>query len=160
MLITHESLTTGSQLPSNKQRKSVSESPGESLLPVQEEEHGILQNSTEESESDEHDDDSLSKKGDKEENLPTESKISKTLSERTTRTVIILILLQLFLLPVFMEDTYDDFPNVNESLSTLETVYLTFGSSTNYEKTCEEFVEFHKKVSNYPLIKFEGPDYP
>ena len=35
-----------------------------------------------------------------EEKLPQESKISKTLSERTTKTVIILILVQLFLLPL------------------------------------------------------------
>jgi hypothetical protein len=33
--------------------------------------------------------------------IPNESKISKTLSERTTRTVIVLILLMLFLMPLF-----------------------------------------------------------
>ena len=33
--------------------------------------------------------------------IPTESKISKTLSERTTKIVIILVLVMLFILPGF-----------------------------------------------------------
>jgi hypothetical protein len=40
--------------------------------------------------------------------IPNESKISKTLSEKTTKTVIILILLMLFCLPLFQLDTYFD----------------------------------------------------
>lgn len=39
-------------------------------------------------------------------------------------------------------------------------MYLTFGSSANYEKAVSSFIEFHKDVSNYPLIKLEAPDYP
>ena len=44
-----------------------------------------------------HDDDE-----EEEVEMPTESKISKTLSERTTKIVIILVLVMLFILPVFM----------------------------------------------------------
>ena len=46
------------------------------------------------------DDEPHEKKPQQEEKLPQESKISKTLSEKTTKTVIILILIQLFLLPL------------------------------------------------------------
>lgn len=38
--------------------------------------------------------------------VPEESKISKTLSERILRAVVILVLLLLFLLPVVSSDTY------------------------------------------------------
>jgi hypothetical protein len=38
--------------------------------------------------------------------VPEESKISKTLSERILRAVVILVLLLLFLLPVVSADTY------------------------------------------------------
>jgi hypothetical protein len=38
--------------------------------------------------------------------IPTESKISKTLSEKTTKIVIILVLVMLFILPVFQPETY------------------------------------------------------
>ena len=38
--------------------------------------------------------------------VPEESKISKTLSERILRAVVVLVLLLLFLLPVVSSDTY------------------------------------------------------
>jgi hypothetical protein len=38
--------------------------------------------------------------------VPTESRISKALSEKTTKIVIILVLVMLFLLPLFQQSTY------------------------------------------------------
>ncbi len=38
--------------------------------------------------------------------IPLESKIGKTLSDRTIRTVVMLVLCMLFLLPVFQIDTW------------------------------------------------------
>jgi len=40
--------------------------------------------------------------------IPQESKISKTLSDKTTRTVVILVLCLLFLLPLCTHDTWLD----------------------------------------------------
>ena len=42
--------------------------------------------------------------------LFTESRISKTLTERTTKIVIILVLTLLFLLPLFQQDTWFNIP--------------------------------------------------
>ena len=40
--------------------------------------------------------------------IPEESKISKTLSDKTTRTVVIMVLMLLFSLPVLQIETYVD----------------------------------------------------
>ncbi len=45
---------------------------------------------------------------DKEYDIPEESKISKTLSDKTTRTVVILVLVLLFLLALCSVDTYTE----------------------------------------------------
>ena len=45
---------------------------------------------------------------DEEEEMPLESNISKKLSERTTKIVIILVLLMLFCQQLFKTDTYSD----------------------------------------------------
>jgi len=44
--------------------------------------------------------------------IPAESRISKTLSEKTIKTVIILVLCLLFLLPVCQIETYEVGQNV------------------------------------------------
>ena len=81
-------------------KKSVSngesEAEPDNLITVKEEAEEEVPIKEPESEDSDGDDD----KPKEEEKLPQESKISKTLSERTTKTVIILILIQLFLLPV------------------------------------------------------------
>ena len=44
--------------------------------------------------------------GEEEDELPAESRISKIFSENTTKTVIILILVNLFMQPLFMMETF------------------------------------------------------
>jgi hypothetical protein len=51
---------------------------------------------------------------DEEIEVPLESKISKILSERTTKIVIILVLLMLFFQPVFTVETYVDTPAASD----------------------------------------------
>lgn len=46
--------------------------------------------------------------------IPVESKISKTLSDKTTRTVVILVLCLLFLLPLCTHDTWLDGTNFHD----------------------------------------------
>lgn len=46
--------------------------------------------------------------------IPQESKISKTLSDKTTRTVVILVLCLLFLLPLCTHDTWLDGTNYHD----------------------------------------------
>ena len=56
--------------------------------------------------------------------IPNESKISKTLSERTTKIVIILVLCMLFILPVFQPDTYGtDTTSHQQALYFISDVY-------------------------------------
>jgi len=61
-----------------------------------------------------------------------ESKISKTLSERTTKTLILIILLMLFLLPFFQIETYVSASSnsFDKGLATLITIYEQFGGAS------------------------------
>jgi hypothetical protein len=66
------------------------------------------------------------------EDLPiAESQISKTLSERTTRMVIILILCMLFLMPLFQLETYFESTTSFEiGLNQLIKVYNSYKAGT------------------------------
>ena len=56
--------------------------------------------------------------------VPEESKISKTLSDKTTRTVIILVLVLLFLLALCNDDTYSDIDYIHHAgVIHLKTIY-------------------------------------
>ena len=68
-----------------------------------------------------------------EEIVPSESKISKTLSDRNTKIVIILILSCLFILPLFQLTTYHDkYTSFEASLVMLKDFYEA-GDTANYE---------------------------
>jgi Fe2+ transport system protein B len=70
--------------------------------------------------------------GEEEEIEVHESRISKTLSERTTKIVIILVLLMLFFQPVFTVDTYVDTPPAtDQGLKHLVDVFQS-GNWTSY----------------------------
>lgn len=62
-----------------------------------------------------------------------ESKLSKRLSEKTTKIVIILTLCMLFSTPFFDRETYTDYETSFEiGLRTMISVYDQFGSSSAY----------------------------
>ena len=64
------------------------------------------------------------------EDIPKESRISKIFSERITRTVIILIMVMLFLQPLFSLDTFISQDTSFEiGLTTLLSVYKAHGSA-------------------------------
>ena len=90
--------------------------------------------------------------------MQLESKISKTLSEKTTKTVIILVLLMLFLSPLFQSDTYDsvDRTTHQQGLLVLNQLYTT-GPWNAYQKYWTHYIDAHKKLG-YPLILLKGPD--
>ena len=101
------------------------------------------------SEEDELDDEDL---------IPQESKISKTLSEKTTKTVIILILLMLFLLPLFQESTYiDAHSSFEKGLYHLIHVYTGIGgTSTEYQTAYDKYLQYHTNEDT-PLIYLRDP---
>lgn len=92
--------------------------------------------------------------------MPMESKISKTLSDRTTRTVIILILMMLFLMPLMQEDTYIQWESYGKSLGQIESIYQKLGENNPYyQQACEEFTNYNADGS-HPIIRFEAPGRP
>ena len=95
---------------------------------------------------------------DDDEDMQLESKISKTLSERTTKIVIILVLVMLFLTPLFQSDTYDsvDRTTHQQGLHMLKEIYKT-GPWSAYQRYWKGYVETHRKLG-YNLIYLEGPD--
>ena len=91
--------------------------------------------------------------------MPTESAISKTFTERTTKVVIILILSTLFLLPFFERETYKS-PDTSYLVGLKQLVYIhDNGSKEDYDKAWTYYVDVHSEASN-PLIQLATPDKP
>jgi hypothetical protein len=90
-----------------------------------------------------------------------ESKISKTLSEKTVQTVIILILGMLFILPFFDKDTYGI---VNETsydlgLRSVKRIRDDVGIGPEYDLAVADYISTH--LAEYqPLILLKVPDKP
>jgi len=79
----------------------------------------------------------------KEEVKIEESKISKSLSEKNTKVVIILILTMLFLLPLFNNDTYINEPTFDDLLIILNKMNTHFGeNSTSVLNFVDEMFDF------------------
>ena len=79
----------------------------------------------------------------KEEVKIEESKISKSLSEKNTKVVIILILTMLFLLPLFNNDTYINEPTFDDLLIILDKMNTHFGeNSTSVLNFVDEMFDF------------------
>lgn len=133
----------------------------ESKKPPENSQPPALKQDTEEDSSSEEEDNTNMKGKNQEEKMPAESKISKTLSERTTKTVIILILLMLFLLPWFSEEAYVTAPTINVNLKTIETIYKSTGKEDKYYLlACESFVDYHKGLNDEKLVRFIAPGFP
>lgn len=81
--------------------------------------------------------------------IPKESKISRTLSEKTIKTVIILILVMLFFMPFFQLETYISPPTSYEKqLYSVMKLYQTEGNSTNYKIAHDEYISIHTSIEN------------
>lgn len=84
-----------------------------------------------------------------------ESKISKTLSERTTRTVIVLILIMLFCMPIFQLETFIIPPTSYE-----KGLYMimSMNNKTGYTEAHNSFIDEHRIIDNY-LLQIETPTF-
>lgn len=90
--------------------------------------------------------------------IKAESKISRTLSEKTTKTVIILTLVMLFSNPIFTSDSYVTFDTSYKlGMETIGEIYLKFGNGISYEKAIASFIDFHKDKDSYYLIELNAP---
>lgn len=92
--------------------------------------------------------------------IPTESKISKTFSDRTTKIVIILVLVMLFILPLFQSDTYKtDTTSQQRGLDWIVDMYET-KNWTMYQTTVSLYMDFHTfDASKFPLLELNIPDF-
>ena len=98
--------------------------------------------------------------GEEEDELPAESRISKIFSENTTKTVIILILVNLFMQPLFMMETYiTGETSFRAGLATLRDVYLRFGLGSEFDLCYEEYISYHEDLFT-PLARIEVPGKP
>mmetsp|Transcript_28745 Transcript_28745/g.43412 ORF Transcript_28745/g.43412 Transcript_28745/m.43412 type:complete len:284 (+) Transcript_28745:698-1549(+) len=93
-------------------------------------------------------------------NIPEESKISKTLSDKTIKTVVILVLVMLFSTQVMQPETYEETISIHEqSLNQLVSVYDEFGSDDEaFHLTIEHMVNRTRSGTavRYPLIFLEA----
>jgi len=91
--------------------------------------------------------------------VPTESRISKTLSERTTKIVIILVLLMLFFQPLFDASTFLNYPAMtDQGLLFLIDMYQS-GDWKAYQNTVLAFIAEIGADPVYPMIELNVPDY-
>ena len=73
--------------------------------------------------------------------------------------MIILILIQLFLLPIIQEDTWISFTSLEKGLGTLSTIHDKYGPSAEYDDAIDEFISYHSDLGAYPLLSLEIPDH-
>lgn len=89
-----------------------------------------------------------------------ESKIGKTLSERTTKVVIILVLVMLFIMPVFSIDTYGlEATTIHESGLKLIKHMYNKDNGDNYSTAVAKYIEETRDLG-FSVIYLEVPDYP
>lgn len=86
-----------------------------------------------------------------------ESMISKTLSERTTRIVIILVLSLLIILPEFSTETYLTVLTTHEQGLTILAKVYDKGNWTAYQTGYNAYVEIHSQL-DFPLIYLQAPN--
>jgi len=88
--------------------------------------------------------------------VPEESKISKTLSAKTTRTVVILVLILLFLLELCSIDTWVETDIVHQAaIGNMAFLYgLGAPYYNDYLKSIDHFIKLthDKKTIDYPLV--------
>ena len=87
--------------------------------------------------------------------MPTESKIAKTLSDKTQRILIVLILTTLFLTPLFQVNTFfQPLPAVDFGLNQLRDIYDN--NNAFYTIARDEYID-RMKDYDYPLIEIVLP---
>ena len=98
-----------------------------------------------------------------EEDIPVESRISKELTEKNQKILIVLILVILFLNPVFLSGTFfNDDPATEIGLDHLMDIYeKTYKVGTNqnlYTANYNHYVEMMKDY-DYPILELRDPVY-
>ena len=90
--------------------------------------------------------------------VKSETKISKTLSEKTIRTVILLILLMLFLLPFLSEDTYvTTVTSYHLGIKTILKFYEDYGQDDpSTIQVINKYWDYHASLVK-PIIFLELP---
>lgn len=83
--------------------------------------------------------------------VPEESKLGKTVSEVTTKKVIVIVLLVMLTVPIFSFDTYFSETTSRKIGLDLITLYDDVQQSDTYKKVYDNYVEFHVGLRN-PLI--------
>lgn len=87
--------------------------------------------------------------------MPTESKIAKTLSDKTQRILIVLILTTLFLTPLFQVSTFfQPLPAVDFGLAQLKVIYEDYNAF--YTTAKDEYID-RMTGYDYPLIEIVLP---
>jgi len=96
--------------------------------------------------------------------VPEESKISKTLSAKTTRTVVILVLILLFLLELCSIDTWVETDIVHQAaIGNMAFLYgLKEPFYPDYLKSIDHFIKLthDKKAIDYPLVYLQCVQTP
>jgi hypothetical protein len=77
--------------------------------------------------------------------MQNESKLSKKFSERTTKTVIVLVMTLLFIIPIFQQDMYFHAETSYElGLEIVLKIYDTYGgNSSEYKLAMQEYIKVH-----------------
>lgn len=89
--------------------------------------------------------------GDKDEPLPEESKIGKTLSDVTTKTVIIMVLVVMLSVPLFSFDTYADETTSFQGGLDYICLYDSNPNGTAFESTYTSYLTRHRSIDT-PII--------
>jgi hypothetical protein len=81
--------------------------------------------------------------------IPTESRVGKKLSDRTTKRVILLVLTMLLILPLFEANFYiDSFKSWDYGPKMLDA----WGDTPGYQQAVDEFIDYHEDRRR-PIIK-------
>jgi len=90
--------------------------------------------------------------------VPEESKLGKTVTEATTKKVIIIVLSIILTVPVFSFDTYLTEVTSRRMGLDLITLYDDIRTSETYKKLYDDYVNYHTGLRN-PLIFVAARDY-
>lgn len=92
------------------------------------------------------------------EDMPMESNISKNLSDRTIKIVIILVLLMLFILPLFSIDMWIQTPTMHDQGMLNVCDMYNSNNLTAYKFSVEAYIKALKDESEVPLIVLLVPN--
>lgn len=88
-----------------------------------------------------------------------ETQISKLLSERITKIVIIIVLIMLFSQPLFTVKTFIELPGSSDSgLMYIRDYYDSNPSWSDFQNVTKKMIEILSSNSDYPVILMQLPD--